>query len=110
MDAINNNDEIVSITFKYCKLIKTFFTSVILRDTSSSTIISKTKNWKQPKRSRRLDRRIDVRDYKNSNRITHTIPTLRAPPTHSRRARRNNTMTTYSWNSEQPEDKLSLQR
>ena len=93
-DAINNNDGIVSITSKFCKLIKTYFTGVILYDSSSPKIISKTRNLKQPKRTRRLGQRINVRDYKTSNAITRTVPTVRASHTHSRRARRKITMAT----------------
>ena len=46
---INNNDELVSITFKSYKLINKYFTGVILLDSSSSKIVSKNGNWKQPK-------------------------------------------------------------
>jgi len=61
---INNNDELVSITSESYKFIKKYFTGEILFDSSSSKIVSKTRNWKQPKRSRRLGRRNDARDYK----------------------------------------------
>jgi len=71
-----------------------FFSGVILLDSPSSQNISKTKIWKQPKMSRRLGRHIDGRGFKNINTITRTVPSVLAPPTRSRRARRKNTMAT----------------
>ena len=47
---INNNDELVTITSESYKLINKYFTSVILLDSSSSTIVSKTRTWKQPQK------------------------------------------------------------
>ena len=91
---INNNDELVTITSESYKLINKYFTGVILLDSSSSKIVSKTRDWKQPKRSKRLGRRRDARDYKNQNNITRTRRTVPASPTHSRRARRKITMAT----------------
>ena len=91
---INNNDELVTITSESYKLINKYFTDVILLDCSSSKIVSKSRDWKQPKRSKRLGRRKDARDYKNQNVITRTRRTDPASPTHSRRARRKITMAT----------------
>ena len=91
---INNNDELVTITSESYKLINKYFTDVILLDCSSSKIVSKSRDWKQPKRSKRLGRRKDARDYKNQNVITRTRRTDTAMPTHSRRARRKITMAT----------------
>jgi len=92
---INNNDEqLVTITSESYKLINKYFTDVILLDCSSSKIVSKSRDWKPPKRSKRLGRRKDARDYKNQNGITRTRRTDPAMPTHSWRARRKITMVT----------------
>ena len=91
---INNNDELVSITSESKKLITKYFTGVILFESYSSKIGSKTRNWKPPKRSRRLGRRTDARDYKSRTNIAGTHRIVLAPPTHSRRARRKMTMAT----------------
>ena len=40
---INNNDELVTITSESYKLINKYFTGVILLDSSSSKIVSKTR-------------------------------------------------------------------
>ena len=45
---INNNDDLVTITSESYKLINKYF--------------SKTRDWKQPKRSKRLGRQRDARD------------------------------------------------
>ena len=91
---INNNDELVSITSESKKLITKYFTGVIFFESYSSKIGSKTRNWKPPKRSRRLGRRNDARDYKSRTNIAGTHRIVLAPPTHSRRARRKMTMAT----------------
>ena len=83
---INNNDELVSITSESYKLITKYFTGVILFDSSSSKIGSKNRNWKQPKRSRRLGQQNHARDYKSRNNITRTHCTVPASTTHSHRA------------------------
>ena len=46
--------------------------------------------------SRRLGRHIDGRGFKNINAITRTVPSVLALSTHSRRARRKNTMATLT--------------
>ena len=91
---INNNDELVSITSESKKLITKYFTGVILFDSSSSKIGSKNRNWKPPKRSRRLGRRNDARDYKSRTNIAGNHRIVLAPPTHSRRAKRKMTIAT----------------